>query len=78
MNSRPYSIVPFEKGSTTYRVKRYRERAEELRAIAQDLMSDDCHDTLMRLASTYEQMAAQAEIVSRAPQPALSRDGAAG
>ncbi|MFL6688821.1 MAG: hypothetical protein ACJ8IR_01335 [Alphaproteobacteria bacterium] len=67
MNPRPYVIVPFERGSTTYRVKRYRERAEELRAIAQDLLSDDCHHTLMRLAHTYDQMAAQAEIVARAP-----------
>jgi hypothetical protein len=61
MNSRPYAIVPFEKGSTSYRVKRYRERAEELRTIAQDLVSDDCQDTLMRLATTYDQMAKQTE-----------------
>jgi hypothetical protein len=61
MNSRPYAIVPFEKGSTSYRVKRYRERAEELRAIAQDLLSDDCHDTLLRLAETYDHMAAHAD-----------------
>jgi hypothetical protein len=65
MDSQPYTIVPFEKGSTTYRVKRYRERAEELRAIAQDLTSDGCHDTLMRLAHTYDQMAAQAEVMVR-------------
>lgn len=65
MGSPAYGIAPFEKGSTTYRVKRYRERAEELRAIAQDLLSDDCHDTLMRLAHTYDQMASQAEVPIR-------------
>jgi hypothetical protein len=64
MEPRPYAIVPFEKGSTSYRVKRYRERAEELRAIAQDLLSDDCHTTLMQLAHTYDQMAAQAEMIA--------------
>lgn len=59
MQSPQFVIAPCEKGSSNYRVKRYRERAEELRAIAEDLKTDDCRDTLIRLADTYEQMAAQ-------------------
>ncbi|HSC19372.1 MAG TPA: hypothetical protein VLC74_10690 [Rhizomicrobium sp.] len=55
--SRPLAIVPCDKGSSTYRVKRYRERAEELRTIAADLLSQECHDTLIRLANSYDQMA---------------------
>lgn len=57
-DSRPIAIVPCVQGSTSYRVKRYRERAEELRTIAADLLSQECHDTLMRLANSYDQMAA--------------------
>ena len=55
-----YAILPCEKGSSAYRVKRYRERAEELRTIADDLLHDECQQTLLRLATSYEQMAAQA------------------
>ena len=54
---RPLIILPCDKGSMNYRVKRYRERAEELRAIAADLISQDCRDTLVRLANSYDQMA---------------------
>ena len=57
---RSYVIAPCEKGSSTYRVKRYRERAEELRTIADDLRHSDCQQTLLRLASSYDQMATQA------------------
>jgi len=53
-------ILPCEKGSSAYRVKRYRERAEELRTIAEDLSQDECQQTLLRLAKSYEQMATQA------------------
>lgn len=59
-NDRPYAIVPCEKGSSAYRVKRYRERAEELRTIADDLRHSDCQQTLLRLANSYDQMATQA------------------
>jgi len=58
---RPYAIVPFDRGSKSYRVKRYRERAEELRAIAEDLLNNECQATLMRLANTYDEMALSAE-----------------
>lgn len=57
---RSYGIVPCDKGSSAYRVKRYRERAEELRTIADDLRHSDCQQTLLRLANSYEQMATQA------------------
>ena len=39
MDVRPYAIVPFQKASKTYRVKRYRQRAELLREIAGDLVA---------------------------------------
>jgi hypothetical protein len=61
MDTRPLAIVPFSKGSSTYRVKRYRERAEELRAIAEDLCHPECQQMLIRLATSYDEMAASAE-----------------
>ena len=54
LESHPFPIVHCDKGSSNY------ERAEELRVIAEDVISDDCHDTLIRLANSYEQMAVQA------------------
>lgn len=69
MNTAPFEIRPFDKGSTSYRVKRYRERAEELRAIAQDLKSDECQNMLVRLANSYEQMADQADVSPRLEEP---------
>ena len=54
---RPYGVVPCSKGTATYRVKRYRERAEELRTIADDLLHRECHQMMMRLANTYDEMA---------------------
>jgi hypothetical protein len=58
MDGRPYAIVPFDKGSKSYRVKRYRERAELLRDIAADLVARECRDVLIRVANTYQAMAA--------------------
>jgi hypothetical protein len=58
---RPYAIVPCDKGSANYRVKRYKERAEELRTIASDLLTQECHDTLISLANAYDQMAISAQ-----------------
>jgi hypothetical protein len=58
---RPYAIVPCDKGSSNYRVKRYRERAEELRTIAGDLVHRECHDMLTRLANSYDAMADREE-----------------
>ena len=60
MDGQSFAIAPYDKGSSNYRVKRYRERAEELRSIAEDLKTDECHETLIRLAETYDQMAVQA------------------
>jgi hypothetical protein len=68
MLSRPLVISPFTKGSPSYRVKRYRERAEELRAIAEDLCHDECQNILRRLASSYDTMAIQAEAFDPAVQ----------
>jgi len=56
----PLAIAPCDKFSSNYRVKRYRERAEELRTIAEDLRTGDCHEMLIRLAETYDQLAVQA------------------
>lgn len=61
MDHRPYAIMPCDRGSAKYRVKRYRERAEELRTIADDLLHRECQQMLERLANTYEEMAAQEE-----------------
>jgi hypothetical protein len=58
---RPYAIVPCDRGSPNYRVKRYRERAEELRTIADDLMHRECQDMLTRLANSYDAMADREE-----------------
>jgi len=55
--SRPIAIVPCGEGTVNYRARRYRERAEELRTIAADLVTQECHDTLLRLANSYELMA---------------------
>ena len=59
----PYSIMPCDKGSSSYRVKRYRERAEELRTIADDLLHRECQQTLLRLASSYDDLATQAAAI---------------
>jgi hypothetical protein len=42
-------------------VKTYRDRADQLRAIARDLVIDDLQDRLMILANCYDDMAAAAE-----------------
>jgi hypothetical protein len=55
------TFTPFTKGTSAYRVKRYRDRADQLRAIARDLVIHDLQDRLMTLANSYEDMAAAAE-----------------
>ena len=62
----PYSIQPCARGSSAYRIKRYRERAEELRTIADDLLHGECQETLLRIASSYEDMALQAAAIGEA------------
>ena len=54
------AIAPCEKGSASYSVKRCRERAEELRTIAEDLRTASCRDTLTQIADTYDQIAERA------------------
>ncbi len=61
MPESPYTVVPFNKGTSAYRAKRYRERADQLRSIAQDLVMNDLQPVLMTLARSYEDMAAAAE-----------------
>ena len=56
-SQRPLAILPCDRGSAKYRVKRYKDRAEELRTIAADLINQECRDTLLRLANSYDQMA---------------------
>ena len=57
LDNRPHVVASYAKGPLSYRVKRYRERAEELRTIAADLASEQCRETFIRLAKSYEQMA---------------------
>jgi hypothetical protein len=61
LDHRPYAILPCDRGTSKYRVKRYRERAEELRTIADDLIQQECHDMMMRLANTYDDLARREE-----------------
>jgi hypothetical protein len=53
----PFAIIPCNKGSIAYRVKRYRDRADRLRSIAEEVASKPERDTLLRLANTYEELA---------------------
>jgi hypothetical protein len=59
MNSRTGhpAIVSHAKGSSSYRVKRYRERAEQLRSIADDLLHHEIQAALLKLANAYDAMA---------------------
>jgi hypothetical protein len=47
------------------RVRRYRERAEELRAISEDVILKETCLTLLSLAESYDQMASTMESMSR-------------
>ena len=49
------------------RICQFREKAEELRAVAEDLILSDTKHTLWRLADSYEQMARQLEDVLARP-----------
>lgn len=53
-----YAVAPFSNGTAAYRVKRYLDRAEELRAIACDICDEECRRNLLGLADSYEKMAA--------------------
>jgi hypothetical protein len=54
-------INPFIQGPAPYRVRRYRERAERLRAMAEDFVAQEWRDILLRLAHSYEEMAEDTE-----------------
>lgn len=51
---RPRTIVSKDRHT---RAAQYREKAEELRAISEDVILDQTRLTLQRLAETYERMA---------------------
>jgi hypothetical protein len=57
METRPYGILPCTEGPIGYKVKRYRERAESLRDIADELVSESLRKTILKIANTYECMA---------------------
>ena len=50
-------INPFIRGPAADRVKRYRERAERLRGMADDFTAQEWQEILLRLADSYEEMA---------------------
>ena len=60
MSGRPYGIVPCTEGPIGYKVKRYRERAETLKVIADDVLAEPVRKTLLQVANTYEAMAQEA------------------
>ena len=56
----PSIVDPFFRGPPAQRVKRYRERAGSLRTMATDF-AFEWRDILMRLADSYEELAAATE-----------------
>ena len=48
------------------RARLYRERAEQLRAVAQDWVNDETMRTLSRIAHDYDRMAENLERAARA------------
>jgi hypothetical protein len=60
MEKRPYGIVPCTEGPIGYKVKRYRERAETLKLIAEEVIAEPIRNTLLQVANTYEAMAQDA------------------
>ena len=60
MEKRPYAIVPCTEGPIGHRIKRYRQRADALKAVAEELLAERERKTLLRIATTYEAMADQA------------------
>jgi hypothetical protein len=48
---------PLIRGPACHRVKRYRERAEKLRGIADDFAGQEWRDILLRLCASYEEVA---------------------
>jgi hypothetical protein len=54
-------INPFIRGPAADRVKRYRERAERLRGMADDFSAPEWQEILLRLADSYEGLAEATE-----------------
>ena len=60
MSECPSVVDPFFRGPPAQRVKRYRDRAGSLRAMTADF-AFEWRDILMRLADSYEELAAATE-----------------
>ena len=60
MSERLYGIMPCTEGPISFRIKRYRERADTLKLIADEVLVERERQTLLRIATTYEAMANQA------------------
>lgn len=56
------------------RARRFRERAEELRVIANDWISDDAQTALFKIALDYERMATSLERTSAAIRSVATSD----
>jgi hypothetical protein len=50
-------------------IERYRERAAQLRAIAQEMPNGEDRDLLIKVANDYEELADPANILGRANRP---------
>lgn len=57
MSDCAFLITPFIQGPPTYLVEQYRARAERLRVISGDLVSEEWRDIMLRLADCYEELA---------------------
>ena len=62
-------IRPMKSGNIIERSHAYRERAETLRAIADEALDEDCRVTLLRLAQSYDRLAVHDGIGREAPAP---------
>ena len=51
------ALNPFIRGPARHRAERYRERAERLRAMADDFAGQEWRDILLRLSASYEEVA---------------------
>lgn len=59
---RPRTIRPQHRDA---RIAQYREKAEELRTISEDVILDETKATLLSLAKSYEEMACMLESLPR-------------
>lgn len=68
---RPRTIRPQQRDA---RIAQYREKAEELRAISEDVILDETKATLLSLANSYDEMARMLESLPRTSDTA-AEDG---